>query len=69
MWKSNGRFRRLRLVVGSANLTPQGFRENYECVAAFDFGGRDSAPRELLLAALELLRELSAETDSRQLTR
>src|SRR5262245_64787281 len=32
--------RRIRLIVGSANLTRQGFRQNYECVAAAAFGGR-----------------------------
>jgi hypothetical protein len=64
--ENGGRDRRLRLVVGSANLTRQGFRENYECVAALDFGGRDSAPPLLLQAALAFLREVSAETTSAQ---
>src|SRR3954468_13748041 len=45
MWVREGRAaglptdRRIRLVVGSANLTRQGFRHNYECVGAADFGG------------------------------
>jgi hypothetical protein len=61
--------RRLRLVVGSANLTRKGFRENYECVTALDFGGRSSASPPPLLAALAFLRELSAESESEQLRR
>jgi len=59
--------RRLRLVVGSANLTRQGFRENYECVAALDFGGQDSAPPALVQAALAFVREIGAEKTSAQL--
>jgi hypothetical protein len=61
--------RRLRLVVGSANLTRQGFRENYECVTALDYGEGDSAPPGLLRSALALLREVGAETTSEQLRR
>lgn len=53
--------RRIRLVIGSANLTRQGFRENYECVTALDFGGRTSPPRELLTSALGFIREISAD--------
>ena len=37
--------RRVRFIVGSANLTRQGFRHNYECVAAVDFGGRGAPYR------------------------
>ena len=59
--------RRIRLVIGSANLTRLGFRENYECAAAFEFGERRSLPREPLFEAIELLRGLSAETNSPQL--
>jgi hypothetical protein len=66
---NRSRDRRLRLVVGSANLTRHGFRENYECVTALDFGDRNSAPPGLLLAALAFLRELSSETTSEQLLR
>jgi hypothetical protein len=61
--------RRIRLVVGSANLTRQGFRENYECVTAIDFGGRNSVPPELLRSALATIREISGETKSEQLRR
>src|SRR5262249_6051259 len=61
--------RRVRLVVGSANLTRQGFRENYECVTALEFGGRHSAPPDALRSALGPLREVRAETTSEQLLR
>lgn len=60
---------RMRLVVGSANLTRQGFRENYECVAALDFGGRGTAPRTLLAEAIRLIRRIAEEADSPQLKR
>src|SRR5262245_41650160 len=53
--------RRLRLLVGSANLTRPGFRENYECMAVLDYGGQDTPPREVLQAALALVREASAD--------
>src|SRR4051794_22760842 len=63
MWVRKGRDanttpdRRIRLVVGSANLTRQGFRQNYECVATADFGGRSTSPRHLLLKAISLVRQ------------
>lgn len=61
--------RRVRLVVGSANLTRQGFRQNYECVAAADFGGRNTSPRSLLVKAVGLVRQISAESHAPQLAR
>jgi hypothetical protein len=61
--------RRIRLVVGSANLTRQGFRENYECVAAFDFGGRSTVPRHLLTTALALIRDVGGGANNLQLAR
>jgi hypothetical protein len=61
--------RRLRLVVGSANLTRYGFRENYECVAALEYGGRNSAPPGLLREALAFLRDISGAATSKQLER
>ena len=39
--------RRIRLIVGSANLTRQGFRHNYECVVSVDYGGRSDGTRVL----------------------
>jgi len=61
--------RRMRLIVGSANLTRRGFRENYECIAAVDYGGRNASPRSLLGTAVGLVRQIAAESDSPQLQR
>jgi len=58
---------RVRLIVGSANLTRQGFRENYECASAIDFGGAASRGRGLLLRALDLVASLGGECESAQL--
>jgi hypothetical protein len=75
MWVRDGRAtasapeRRVRLVVGSANLTRQGFRQNYECVATADYGGRSPSPRPLLVKAVALIRQISAETHAPQLAR
>lgn len=59
--------KRVRLIVGSANLTRQGFRENYEVVSAVDFGGRGSAPRELLLGAVDLVADIVKGSTSERL--
>jgi hypothetical protein len=75
MWVREGRApgaapdRRIRLIVGSANLTRQGFRQNYECVAAADFGGRNTSPRPLLVKAIALVRQVAAESLPPQLAR
>ena len=75
MWVRNERDekqptdRLMRLIVGSANLTCKGFRENYECVVAVDYGGRSKAPRSLLTEAIGLVRQIATETDSPQLQR
>ena len=61
--------RRVRLIVGSANLTRQGFRQNYECVAAADFGGRSPPPRSLLLKAVAIVRRIGSESSAPQLVR
>jgi hypothetical protein len=61
--------RRLRIIVGSANLTRQGFRHNYECVVSVDFGGKSTSRRSLLTAAISLVEEISAGMRSPQLTR
>ncbi len=61
--------RLMRLIVGSANLTRQGFRENYECIVPVDYGGQHHSPRTLLSSAIELLRQIAAESDSPQLQR
>ena len=75
MWVREGRVaglppdRRIRLIVGSANLTRQGFRHNYECVASADFGGRSTSPRSLLTKAIGLVRQIGAESLAPQLAR
>jgi len=61
--------RRVRLIVGSANLTRQGFQENYECIAAADFGSRNPSPRSLLTKAIALIRVIAAETSAPQFAR
>ena len=61
--------RRMRLIVGSANLTRQGFRHNYECVASVDFGGTSASPRSLLKTAIELVRRIVSEVQIPQLSR
>jgi hypothetical protein len=53
--------KRLRLIVGSANLTRAGFRENYEVVCALDYGGQATLPRVLLQAALAHVRSIADE--------
>ncbi len=59
--------RRMRLIVGSANLTRQGFRQNYECVVSIDFGGRSNSSRELLTTAIGLVQQIASESKSPQL--
>src|SRR5271157_3113903 len=61
--------RRMRLIVGSANLTSEGFRHNYECVAPLDYGGRVAPPRALLTTAIGLVQQIGAGTQSPQLSR
>lgn len=48
--------RRIRLIVGSANLTPAGYRTNHEIAYVLDFlDSEDSPPRTVLLAFLDAL--------------
>jgi hypothetical protein len=61
--------RRMRLIVGSANLTRQGFRHNYECVVPVDFGGKSTSPRSLLTTAIGLVQQISAGSQAPQLQR
>lgn len=56
----NEPYRQARLIIGSANLTQMGFRQNYEVVSVLDFGMRESAPKQFLLDAVSLIRELTA---------
>ncbi len=58
--ESNQEPRKLaRLIVGSANLTRMGFRQNYEVVSAIDFAGRGSPSNQLLLDAVQLIRDIT----------
>src|ERR1700693_813966 len=59
----------MRLIVGSANLTRQGFRHNYECVASVDYAGKNATPRSLLATAIGLIREIGAGSQIPQLSR
>jgi hypothetical protein len=61
--------RRMRVLVGSANLTRQGFRNNYECVASLDFGGKSTSPRTLLTRAVGLVQQIGAESQAPQFQR
>jgi hypothetical protein len=61
--------RRMRLLVGSANLTKSGFRHNYECVAPFDFGGNASSPPDVLTKAISLVRQIADGIEAPQLRR
>lgn len=61
--------RRIRLIVGSANLTRQGFRENYECVVSIDYGGKKQSPRTYLTVGLRELRQIAAQSGTPQLSR
>jgi hypothetical protein len=61
--------RRMRLIVGSANLTRQGFRRNYECVVSVDYGGKTAPPRALLTTAIDFVQLIAADSHVPQLSR
>jgi hypothetical protein len=61
--------RRIRLIVGSANLTRQGFRHNYECAVSLEFGDRSTSLRVLLTKAIDLVRQIGAESQAPQFQR
>lgn len=48
----------IRVLVGSANLTPSGYRKNYESLVAIDFQPKGGSPLSLLREILTFLREL-----------
>ena len=50
-----------RLIVGSANLTKTGFRENYEIVTSLDFGMPNGGSGEHLLDAITLIGRIAGE--------
>lgn len=53
---------RIRILVGSANLTEYGYRRNQEIAAVLDFGADCETPPELLNGAVEFLKSLQAYT-------
>jgi hypothetical protein len=55
-WKNH-----VRVIIGSANLTTEGFRRNQECVATLEFDANDT-DRGLLDPLLAYLRELLSLT-------
>jgi hypothetical protein len=61
--------RRMRLIVGSANLTRQGFRHNYECVVSVDYGGKNTPPRELLTTGIDFVQLIASDSHVPQLSR
>jgi len=61
--------RRVRLVLGSANLTRAGFRENYECVVSLDFGDSKSSRRSVLEDAIKFIGSIGAGGNSPTLAR
>lgn len=61
--------RRMRLIVGSANLTRQAFRHNYECIVSVDFGGKSTSPRILFTKAIDFVRQISAASQVPQIQR
>jgi hypothetical protein len=59
----------VRLILGSANLTRQGYRENYECATQLDFSPNHQSPRFLLEEAISLIRQIAADRITPQLSR
>ena len=48
----------VRVLIGSANLTEPGYRQNYELLGALDFGPDGEMPRALLDTVLEFLQRV-----------
>jgi hypothetical protein len=57
----------IRLIIGSANLTRQGFRENHEVAAALDFSDRGSPNHAILESAIDLILKAAQGTRPKQL--
>lgn len=53
---------RIRLLIGSANLTEYGVRRNQEIVAVLDFGEGCETPPELLTGAVDFIQKVQAYT-------
>jgi PLD-like domain len=58
----------IRILIGSANLTPWGYRRNFENLVSIDFSPRDGAPLGLLREILTFLRDLAAAAPRSQTT-
>jgi hypothetical protein len=70
LWRNSGSLTRTAsLVVGSANLTVAGFRENYEVAARLDFGPLEKTPIRILKKAVEMLRQMVGARITAQLER
>jgi len=54
MWE-----RQLRIVIGSANLTPAGYRSNREVAAVLDFGPEEGYPLKLARDCIDYVTKLS----------
>lgn len=54
--------KRIRVLVGSANLTEPGYRRNLEHVAVIDFDSEGDLPLSLLEDALRFVRELAQKS-------
>ncbi len=57
----------IRLIIGSANLTRQGFRENHEVAVGLDFSDRGSPSHTILESALDLILKAAQGTKPSQL--
>lgn len=53
--------RKIRVIVGSANLTPDAYRRNHECLGVVDFTAT-SADRSLLVPLVEFLHQVLETT-------
>lgn len=51
---------RIRVLIGSPNLTKMGYRNNYEQIASLDFGPEDGSPISLLDDVVAFLKEVAS---------
>lgn len=52
----------IRVIIASANLTPDGYRRNHEIFTVFDFNEESEAPRECLRETIDFLQSVIADT-------
>ncbi|MGY3591486.1 hypothetical protein [Bradyrhizobium sp. USDA 4350] len=60
---------RIRVLIGSANLTEPAYRRNQEVVAVFDFGAEENAAPELLVGCVTFLRSVRGFAPGSNLTK